>query len=74
MWDRKVASTKQAADVKQTVAGQRNSDDVPKEREPSWVFKGYVAFCLHGCPVLTKAKDCIANFPFSSHLQGSKSS
>ena len=74
MWDRKIASTKQAVDVEQTAAGQRKSDDAPKEREPSWVFKGYVAFCLYGCPVLTKPKDRIAHFSTDSHLQGSKSS
>ena len=74
MWDRKIASTKQDVDVKQMAAGQRNSDDAPKEREPSWVFKGYVAFWLYGCPVLTQPKDYIAYFSTGSHLQGPKSS
>ena len=74
MWDRKIVSTKQVVDVEQTAAGQRSSDDAPKEYQPSWIFKEYVDFCLYGCPVLTQPKDHIANFSTDSQLKGPKSS
>ena len=62
MWDRKMASTQTAVNVETTAAIQRSKSEPPKERERSWVFKGFVAFCLYGCPVLTKSKDRLAHF------------
>ena len=65
-----------AIDVKKTAAVQRSSsiDGPPKARDPSWVFKGYVAFYLYGCPVLTNPKDCLAHCSIGGELQGPKSS
>ena len=62
MWDQKIASTKMAVNVKTTAAVQRAEDESPKEREPSWAFKRFVAFCLYGCQVIPNPKDCLAHF------------
>ena len=65
---------KMTVDVGTTAAVQRTEDETPKERDPSWVFKGFVAFCLYRCPVLMNPKDRFAHFSIGGELQGPTSS
>ena len=63
-----------AVDVKKTTAVTRSKVDRPKAKDPSRVFKGFVAFYLYGYPILTKPKDSLAYFSTGGELQGTKSS
>ena len=43
-----------------------------KARPNNWVFKGYVAFCLFACPILTNENERLAHFTTGGELEGTK--
>ena len=41
-----------------------------KGRPKNWVFKGYVAFCLFACPIITNENERLAHFTTGGELEG----
>jgi hypothetical protein len=46
----------------------------PSEKRPDdWVFPGYVAFCLFGCPIITEESKRLANFTTGGETESKRS-
>ena len=85
MWDRKKAAVTKPIDINTFDTSSSTTTDANNEEtdiqtkgsstcSPSWVFKGYVVFCLYLCPILTDPKQHLVHFTTDVELEGENNS